>query len=225
MTHHVFEFHGETLQALAAGALYWPARRVLAVADLHLGKGLRGVRRGAAALPPYEAAETLARLDAVLALTAAAQVICLGDTFDAPDSLGFLPEDARLWLIRMQAGRDWVWITGNHDPGPVELPGAHLDHLRLAGLTFRHIAEPAETGEISGHYHPKARLVTRAGAVRRACFLIDADRIILPAFGAYTGGLDCTDPTLDRLMGAGARAVLTGPRAVPFPMPRPASRG
>lgn len=225
MTHHAFTFHGETLRALAAGALYWPARGLLVVADLHLGKGLRGVRHGVAALPPYEAAETLARLDAALAATGARSVICLGDSFDGPGSAASLPEDARLWLLRMQAGRDWTWLTGNHDPGPVDLPGAHLDQVRLDPLAFRHIALPGSAAEISGHYHPKARLVTRAGAVRRACFLIDADRVILPAFGAFTGGLDCTDPVLDRLMGTGAIAVLTGPRAVPLPMPRPAFRG
>lgn len=225
MTHHAFEFRGETLHALASGALFWPARNLLAVADLHLGKGLRAARHGAAALPPYEATETLARLDAALAQTGAVRVICLGDSFDVPGAERDLPEAARLWLLRMQAGRDWTWITGNHDPGPVDLPGAHLDRVDMGPLTFRHSARADATGELSGHYHPKARLVTRAGAVRRACFLIDASRVILPAFGAYTGGLDCTDPALDRLMGPEAIAVLTGPRAVPVPMPRPASRG
>lgn len=225
MTQHAFQFRGETLHAMTSGALVWPAQRLLVVADLHLGKGLRGLRRGAAVLPPYEATETLARLDAALAQTGAARVICLGDSFDAPDSLLALPEPARLWLLRMQAGRDWTWITGNHDPGPLNLGGTHLDQLALGPLRFRHIAEPGATGEVSGHYHPKARLVTRGGAVRRACFLIDADRIILPAFGVFTGGLDCTDPALDSLMGPGAVAVLTGQRAVAVPMPRPARRG
>lgn len=224
MTHHAFQFQGETLHALPSGALFWPSARLLAVADLHLGKGLRAARRGGGVLPPYELTETLGRLDAAVTATGAVRVICLGDSFDAPDGSVLLSDDARLWVLRMQAGRDWVWITGNHDPAPLDLPGAHLDQLHVAGLTFRHQAQPGAQGEISGHFHPKARLMTRAGPVRRACFLIDADRIVLPAFGAYAGGMDCTDPALACLMRPDAIAVLTGRQSVPLPMPRQAYR-
>jgi metallophosphoesterase superfamily enzyme len=111
------------------------------------------------------------------------------------------------------AGRDWTWIEGNHDAGPVSLGGTHRAELRLAGLTFRHIAT-SEDLEISGHYHPKARLPGRTAS----CFLIDSARVIMPAYGAYTGGLFCDHPDLLALMNPRALAVLTGARCLPRPM-------
>lgn len=218
VTHHAFSLAGQTLHALPSGALHWPARRLLVVADLHLGKSERLARRGGSLLPPYETRATLARLDADIAATAAKAVICLGDSFDDTAAASSLDEPDRLWLIRMMAGRDWTWVTGNHDPhlpnsGPLDLGGTHRADLTLDGIHLRHIATP-EIPEISAHYHPKARLAGRAAP----CFLIDAARVILPAYGTYTGGLACDDPALTALMQPGAIAILTGRTARAIPM-------
>lgn len=210
-----FDFHGARLAARSSGALWWAAHRLLVVSDLHLGKSDRMARRGGALLPPYEGRETLMRLDAEIEALAPATVICLGDSFD--DIAGaHLPPDEAMWLARLMAGRDWVWIEGNHDPGPISLPGRHMRDLTLDGLVLRHITEPGAQAEISGHYHPKARLAGRT----RPCFLMDEARVILPAFGAYTGGLATTDPALTALMGPKARTVLTGTPLLVIPMPR-----
>lgn len=214
--HHALSFHGETLHLLPSGALHWPARATLVVSDLHLGKSERLARRGGTLLPPYETQATLEKLDHDLEQSGAERVICLGDSFDDLAALDGIEETARLWLIRLMAGRDWTWITGNHDPGPIEIGGTHRAELPLAPFTFRHIADPAQRAEISGHYHPKARLAGQS----RPCFLADADRLVLPAYGAYTGGLICTDPALAALMAKDALAILTGPRVLAIPMPR-----
>jgi uncharacterized protein len=220
MTHHAFTFAGETLHALASGALFWPAQALLCVSDLHFGKSERRVRRGGMVLPPYEAQETLTRLQADLDKTMAATVICLGDSFDDVVASDGLPEEARLWIARLQAGRRWIWVEGNHDPGPVDLGGTHLAEVSLPPLSFRHIAMPAGIGEISGHYHPKAVLRSRAGSLSRPAFLIDSVRVILPAYGTYTGGLRSSHAALHALMGKDAIAVLTGKTALTVPMPR-----
>ncbi|MEY4871224.1 MAG: hypothetical protein RLZZ563_554 [Pseudomonadota bacterium] len=214
--HYAFALADATLHALPSGALFWPDAGLLCVSDLHLGKSERLARRGGALLPPYETHATLSRLDADLAATNATRVVCLGDSFDDLSAAETLPDDIRLWLARLMAGRDWTWIEGNHDAGPVDIGGSHRASLTLGRLTFRHIAIPGEMAEISGHYHPKARL----GGTSRPCFLLDHARLILPAYGAYTGGLSCTDPALSALMGPRAIAILTGNRALPMPMPR-----
>ncbi|MFZ5962591.1 ligase-associated DNA damage response endonuclease PdeM [Thalassococcus sp. BH17M4-6] len=219
MNTHAFTFHGADLCALPSGALHWPDQALLVVSDLHLGKSARLSAQGGAALPPYETRETLQRLDSDLAATSARRVICLGDSFDTPGIEDWLPEDDRLWIIRLQAGRDWTWIAGNHDPGPVGLGGGHLAHVTLGPLTFRHIASDA-LAEVSGHYHPKARLALRGRMLSRPCFLLDDRRLILPAYGAYTGGLRSDSSTLSTLMAKKAQAILTGPRPVAIPMPR-----
>ncbi|WP_136442885.1 ligase-associated DNA damage response endonuclease PdeM [Pacificoceanicola onchidii] len=216
---HSFDFHGAALEALPSGSLFWPDARLLVVSDLHLGKSARLSAVGGAQLPPYETRETLMKLERDIEATAAQRVICLGDSFDAPEIEAALREDERLWITRLQAGRDWTWIEGNHDPGPVSLGGAHRDALVIGPLTFRHIASEA-TGEVSGHYHPKARLSARGKSLSRPCFLVDQKRLILPAFGAYTGGLFCCRAPLSEMMGYGAMAILTGARAVAIPMPR-----
>jgi len=219
MNSHAFTLAGAALEARASGALWWPERGVLVVSDLHLGKSERIARLGGTMLPPYETRDTLARLDAEIAATQPRQVICLGDSFDDRAVADGLAEEAVLWLARLMAGRRWVWIEGNHDPGPVALAGTHLAELPLAPLAFRHIARPGASGEVSGHYHPKASVRTRGRQVSRPCFLYDADRVILPAFGTYTGGLRSSDPTLCALMRPEARAVLTGPVPQVIPMP------
>lgn len=218
-----FTHSGAALTALPSGALWWAERGILTVSDLHLGKAERTARRGGPMLPPYEVTETLQRLDTLLAQTRAATVICLGDSFDDLTAADSLEEDARLWITRLQAGRRWIWIAGNHDAGPGTLGGEYRAEVTAGPLTFRHIADPAARGEVSGHYHPKATLHARGSAITRPCFLCDADRIILPAFGAFTGGLRCTSDVLANLMLPSATAILTGPSPVRIPMPRAAS--
>lgn len=222
MNGYDFTLAGARLSALGTGALWWADAGLLAVADLHLGKAERIARRGGTLLPPYETAETLARLEADIARSAPRTVICLGDTFDDDAAAGALPADAQDRLLRLMAGRRWIWITGNHDPGPVALGGAHHASFAEGALTFRHIAQPEERGEVSGHYHPKMRLSVGGRRVSRACFLADDARVILPAYGAYTGGLAADAPVLDDLMGRAAVAILTGPQACPVPL-RPAT--
>lgn len=218
-----FTLAGADLVACGSGALWWPDRSLMAVSDLHLGKSERIARRSGAMLPPYETTDTLARLDDEIARLDPGTVVCLGDSFDDDAAQGGLADDAVLWLSRLMAGRRWVWIEGNHDPGPVTLGGTHLAELHEAPLTFRHIAKEAASGEVSGHYHPKATLNARGRNVSRPCFLHDSDRVILPAFGTYTGGLRATSPELCALMRSEAMAILTGPFTVEIPMPRGAA--
>ncbi|MDJ1006943.1 MAG: ligase-associated DNA damage response endonuclease PdeM [Paracoccaceae bacterium] len=220
MNIHAFDLAGERLAALPSGALHWPAMELLCVSDLHLCKAERMARRGGEMLPPYETRDTLGRLEADIRSTGAATVICLGDSFDDRQAAEAMEEDDRLWLARLQAGRRWVWIEGNHDPGALGFGGTYLAEYRARALTFRHIAEAgAESGEISGHYHPKARISARGKTLTRACFLTDGARLILPAYGTYTGGLPWTDPAIRRLFGVGARAFLTGTKVHAVPVP------
>ena len=218
--HFPFSFYKHDWMALPSGALFWPSEQMLVVSDLHFGKSARLAAVGGAQLPPYETRETLARLDTDLATTQARKVVCLGDSFDAPGVETALPDAERLWISRLQAGRDWVWIEGNHDPGPVSLGGAHRASLTVNNLTFRHIADPQQTGEISGHYHPKFRLSLKGRSLSRPCFLLDQNRLILPAYGCYTGGLRCDDIVLRALMHKDAKAILTGTQQCAVPMLR-----
>ncbi|WP_076533330.1 ligase-associated DNA damage response endonuclease PdeM [Roseovarius nanhaiticus] len=220
MTTHAFTLAGARLIALPTGALYWPDHNLLCVSDLHLGKSERRARLGTTSLPPYETQDTLARLDADLRTTGAKTVICLGDSFDDSAAADALGEDEKLWIATLQSGRRWVWIEGNHDPGPVDLGGTHLAELPVPPLTFRHIARPGASGELSGHYHPKASVHARGRSVSRPAFLIDTDRVILPAYGTYTGGLRSDDTPLTDLMRPEAVAVLTGTATRVIPMPR-----
>jgi len=210
---------GETLRLLPSGAALWPATGTLVVADLHLGKSERRARRWGALLPPYDTAETLTRLDAVIAATRPATVVCLGDSFDDSATADALDEDTRLWLARMMAGRHWIWVAGNHDPAPVTVGGTSLSEYRSGGLAFRHIAR-AETGpgEVSAHYHPRLRLPVAGAGAARPAFLADARRLVLPAFGAYTGGMSALDPALRGLLAVDALAVLTGQPMVRVPL-------
>ncbi|PZR00548.1 MAG: ligase-associated DNA damage response endonuclease PdeM [Cereibacter sphaeroides] len=216
MNAYAFTFAGEILIALPSGALHWPARNLLCLSDLHLGKSERLARRGGTLLPPYETRETLNRLDHDLTATDAHHVICLGDSFDDDEASASLDAEEVGTLVRLMAGRDWIWIAGNHDPAPTGFGGRHCAELSEGPLTFRHIAGPVQGGEISGHYHPKASIAGRS----RPCFLIDAMRVILPAYGSYTGGLRTTDEALLALMKPDSLAVLTGRRALVVPMAR-----
>ncbi|RDC73481.1 ligase-associated DNA damage response endonuclease PdeM [Rhodovulum sp. 12E13] len=209
------EIAGAALTLLPGRALWWAAERLLVASDLHLGKSERIARRGGALVPPYESADTLGRLAALVRAHAPAHVVCLGDSFDdlrAAEALGPADRDE---LAGLMAGRRWTWVQGNHDPGPTALGGTCAPELRLGGIALRHAAEPGEAGpEISGHYHPKAG----PHGVRRPAFVTDGRRLILPAFGTYTGGLDAADPAIARLMGPGARAILTGPTQAALPL-------
>lgn len=219
MNGYDFTLAGAQLTALGSGALYWPAQDMLCVSDMHLGKTERRARLGQGYLPPYETHDTLSRLQSDLDLTKASSVICLGDSFDDAQAAQALQDAEKLWIARLQAGRRWVWIEGNHDPGPMDLGGTHLAELPLSPLTFRHIARPSQSGEVSGHYHPKVTLPVRGRRITRPAFLLDSDRLIMPAYGTYTGGLQCHDRALTQLMRKEALAVLTGatPRAAPMP--------
>jgi hypothetical protein len=159
-------------------------------------------------------ADTLTKLDADIAATRPQTVICLGDSFDDTAATDALAEDHRLWLLRLMAGRNWIWIAGNHDPAPLGLGGTDRAALTLGAITFRHIAQQGALGEISGHYHPKARVKTRA----RPCFLLGQNRLILPAYGTYTGGLWCDDAAFADLLTPPARAILTGHKAIAIPL-------
>ena len=214
---------GAGLTPLSSGALHWADRGILVVSDLHLGKSDRLARSMGLLLPPYETRDTLARLAADLDRTEARRVLCLGDSFDDPGAAQHLNEDDAMALAGLQAGREWIWVEGNHDPGGVGVGGSHRRSVDEGPLTFRHIAEPDAFGEVSGHYHPKAQITARGRRISRPCFLFDSSRIILPAYGTYTGGLAWTAPVLLDLFPSGARAALLGDPVCEVPLPAAAS--
>ena len=217
----LFKFCSTTLHALPSGGLHWPAQELLVVSDLHLGKSERIARRSGQMLPPYETIDTLTKLQSDLEATQPAHVICLGDSFDDMLAGAAALREIGDWLARLMAGRSWVWIEGNHDPGPLEVGGTHLAQVQRGPLTFRHEAAPdCDPGEVTGHFHPKAAITLRGRAITRPCFLYDTRRLILPAYGTYTGGLRSGDAVLQRLMAPDARAILTGKTAIEVPMPR-----
>jgi DNA ligase-associated metallophosphoesterase len=180
---------GETLLADCDGALYWPREGVLAVADLHLEKGSSYARRGVL-LPPYDTAATLGRLALVMTRYAPRVVIALGDSFHDDDGAGRVAAADRAALAALQRGRDWIWIAGNHDRRPADgVGGGCASAIAVGGLMFRHEPTGAE-GEIAGHLHPVARVSRRGHTVSRRCFAADRTRLIMPAFGAFAGGLN-----------------------------------
>jgi DNA ligase-associated metallophosphoesterase len=191
---------GVVMEAFLEGALWWDELRLLVVADLHLEKGAAFARRGQL-LPPYDTVETLTRLARLIARLNPIAVIALGDSFHDGEGAPNLSADNREILRGLQAGREWVWITGNHDPyRPRGLDGMTADQVAIGKLVFRHEPLPgAAEGEIAGHLHPCARVYGRGKSVRRPCFAGDGMRMILPAFGAYAGGLDIRDRAFDGL--------------------------
>jgi DNA ligase-associated metallophosphoesterase len=182
------------------GALYWPEHGLLAVADLHLEKGSSFAARGQL-LPPYDTASTLARLSHLIADYRPRCVVALGDSFHDGGGPARLGDGDREGLRSMQRGREWIWLTGNHDPEPADgVGGTFIDSLTLGPLTFRHL--PSETpGEVNGHLHPVARISHRGRAVSRRCFAADKTRMVMPAFGAFTGGLNVRDAAFADLFG------------------------
>ena len=185
---------GRHLVADPAGAIYWPDRSLLAVADLHLEKGSSFAERRIL-LPPYDTPATLARMAKLIARYAPKMVVALGDSFHDRRGASRLNTEARAALAAMQVGRDWIWVAGNHDPDPpAGVGGRAVDVLTLDGLTFRHLPAAADAhGELAGHLHPVARVAGHGRAVSRRCFATDGSRMVLPAFGAYAGGLNVRD--------------------------------
>lgn len=206
---------GTSLQLDLAGAVVDPATRTLAVADLHLEKG-SAFAAGGRLLPPYDTAATLAALHRLLRHYRPRTVVCLGDSFHDGGGPDRLAARDRTLLARLVGAHDWVWVAGNHDPAlPDSLGGQHVAEWRAGGLVYRHDASDAgaagvPAGEISGHFHPKASVSTRGRRVTRRCFVSDGQRLILPAFGAYTGGLNALDPAIAGLLRPGFRAFLLG---------------
>jgi uncharacterized protein len=197
---HDITVNAVTLHADPAGALYWPEHGLLAVADLHLEKGSSYAARGVL-LPPYDTAVTLARLARLIAYYAPRCVVALGDSFHDGGGAARLGDEDRALLHAMQRGRAWIWIAGNHDPEPADnIGGSFVEALTLGALTFRHL--PTRTaGDICGHLHPVARIAHRGRAVSRRCFAADANRMVMPAFGSYTGGLNIRDAAFADLFG------------------------
>ena len=215
-----FSFGGHDLIPSGDVALYWPARNALLVADLHLEKASWFARLGQF-LPPFDSLATLTALEREVEATGATTLYCLGDSFH--DRLGCdrLPADARALLTAMTARLDWVWITGNHDAGFVDHCGGRIAiEVEVDGLVLRHEADPADPRpELSGHFHPKFRLNLRGRHVSRRCFVATDRKLILPAFGSLTGGLDAHHPEILRKVGPGAAALVpvTG-RLLRFPI-------
>lgn len=216
-----FSFAGHDLVALPDAALFWPARRALLVADLHLEKASWYAGKGQM-LPPYDSAATLAMLAALVDRLEVAEVWCLGDSFHDAGGPDRLPAPARAGLAALIARLGWTWITGNHDPMTDGACGGRvLAEAEVDGLLLRHEADPAEARpEISGHFHPKLRVQLRGRHVSRRCFIAGARKIILPAFGALTGGLDAAHPEICRAIGGGAVEALVpiGDRLLRYPI-------
>jgi len=210
MTPAPFHLAGERLMLDPSGALFWPAQQLLAVADLHLEKGSAAAVRGAL-LPPWDTRATLDRLTGLLRRWRPETVVALGDSFhDDGGSARLLAHDLAR-LVALAAAHRFVWVHGNHDPSPPPLPGVAAAELRIGPLVFRHEARRgAAEAEISGHYHPKARVPARGGTISRPCFVADARRIILPALGAFAGGLDVQDGAIAALFPRGGRVFLLG---------------
>lgn len=194
---------GKSFLAEQSGALYWPGERTLIVADLHLEKGSSYAARGTQMLPPYDTRETLLRLARTIDRYEPATLIALGDSFHDTDGSERMSEDDHTILRILQEDRRWIWVTGNHDPDICERAGGEVQgEIRIEGLTFRH--EPfvgRTTHEIAGHLHPAARLSLYGHTLRRACFVGNGRRLILPAYGTLTGGLNILDEAFAPLFG------------------------
>jgi DNA ligase-associated metallophosphoesterase len=200
---HTLTVAGTVLVADCAGTLFWPDESLLAVADLHFEKGSAFAARGVL-LPPYDTTATLKRLTVLIERYAPRLVVALGDSFHDGGGPARMADISSAALKTLQRGRDWVWIAGNHDPDPAKnIGGRFAEVLALGPLTFRHQPSPQPCdGEIAGHLHPVARVARRGRAVSRRCFASDGRRLIMPAFGAYAGGLNVRDRAIVSLFGA-----------------------
>lgn len=202
-------FAGHEFAALPEGALYWPARQALLVADLHFEKASWFAARGQM-LPPYDSLATLGDLAVLVDRTQARELWCLGDSFHDSKGCERLPAAARALLTGLTARLDWHWIAGNHDAGLTDHCGGAIHvETEVEGLILRHEAEPGDPRpELSGHFHPKLRVSVRGRQVSRRCFVATETKLILPAFGALTGGLDAGHPEIVRAVGRGAQALV-----------------
>ncbi len=207
--------NGAELVLDPSGALWWAQRRTLAVADLHLEKG-SGLAAAGRLLPPYDTRATIDRLAVVLRRYRPDRVIALGDSFHDRKASARMDATDLERLARLVGEHDWIWLRGNHDPEPpAELGGAADRELALEPLIFRH--EPAEgavDGEVCGHFHPKAAVRVRGRRISGRCFVTDGARLVLPAFGAYTGGLDALDSAITDLFRGAVRVYLIGRAAI-----------
>lgn len=213
-------FAGHEFLAIGQGALFWPARQALIVADLHFEKASWFARFGQF-LPPYDSLATLSDLDALATATQARELWCLGDSFH--DSKGADRLDPRVLALFRDMGDRlvWRWIVGNHDAALAAPPcGAVLAEAELDGLCLRHEADPRDPRpELSGHFHPKLRVMLKGRRVARRCFVATPNKLILPAFGALTGGLDVCHPEIRRATGPGAQALVpVADRLLRFPI-------
>ncbi len=201
-----FSFAGRTFHATER-ALFWPERRALLVADLHFEKASWFARAGQL-LPPFDSRATCEALLALVDRFDPLEIWALGDSFHDDDGPGRIDAASLIMLERIGRGRRLVWIAGNHDEG-ADLPGERHVEIEVDGIVLRHEAEPGEERpEISGHFHPKIRVKTAQRSVSRPCFVCDGRRIILPAFGSLTGGLDANDPAITGLLVDGAEALI-----------------
>jgi DNA ligase-associated metallophosphoesterase len=190
-----FSFANDEFALVGQRALYWPREQALLVADLHLEKASFFARHGQL-LPPYDSRETLERLADAIRLTGARRVLCLGDNFHDVGGAERLEPHAAGMLAALCRATDWVWIAGNHDLGKVP-GGTAVEWLELSGMVLRHEALPGESRpELSGHYHPKLRIAAKGRSISRPCAVASERKLILPAFGALTGGMDAADPAI-----------------------------
>ncbi|CAA9490876.1 MAG: FIG006285: ICC-like protein phosphoesterase [uncultured Sphingomonas sp.] len=215
-----FSFAGETFFATVDGALFWPEQRALLVADLHLEKASWFARIGQF-LPPYDSHATLTALQAQVERTGATRLFCLGDSFHDRFGCDRLPAEARELLISLTSRLDWTWIVGNHDPGFAGHCGGRLaEEVAICGIVLRHEAVRDEPRpEMSGHFHPKLRLHLKGRNVSRRCFVASPTKLIFPAFGSLTGGLDAHHPEILGNVGNGAAALVpVSDRLLRFPL-------
>jgi len=213
-------FAGEAFLPSPSGALYWQARQALLVADLHLEKASWFARLGQL-LPPYDSHATLAALAREVERTGARRLYCLGDSFHDRFGCERLDPGSRALLERLTHRLDWTWIVGNHDPGFADhCGGAIVEEAKVGGILLRHEACPGEPGaEISGHFHPKLRLSLNGRRISRRCFVASERKLILPAFGALTGGLDVRHPEIARAVSGNAVAIVpVADRLLRFPI-------
>jgi len=213
-------FAGHNFFASADGALHWPAEQALLVADLHLEKA-SWFAKGGQFLPPYDSLATLQSLEREIERTGASRLYCLGDSFHDRFGCDRLPGSARDLLSGLTARLDWVWIVGNHDTGFADHCGGRIeDECEVGGIVLRHEAVKDDPQpEMSGHYHPKFRLSLKGRSVSRRCFVASSTKLILPAYGAFTGGLDAGHPEILRKVGKSASALVpVTDRLLKFPI-------